>query len=65
MTQWILVLWIWNSQGGYPSYFGQFGTKERCEKVAEAIEIRMPGNGTTVMNHMCVDQYDPLESGPR
>ena len=63
MTSWILVIWIYTGQAGFPSYFGEFTSKTQCEKVFTAIEVRMPGNGITINNHMCVNKDNPLWIG--
>lgn len=58
---WILILWIWTGSFGFPSYFGRYESKEQCEAIEEALEIRMPGNGITIANYMCLNSDDPKD----
>lgn len=59
---WVLILWIWTGQFGYPAYFGVYASKAQCEAMGAAVATRMPGNGFTVTNQMCIDQTNPLEA---
>lgn len=52
---WILIIWIYTGSFGYPAYFGRYDSKKECENMFRTIELRLPGNGNTVNNHICVD----------